>query len=121
MQERPKISGVLRVAYAFRNSWNGLKRALRTERALQQEAAVALVAIPVAIFVGQTKTERALLIASVLLVMLAELFNTAIEAVVDRIGPERHDLSGFAKDVGSSAVLLSLVIACVVWGFILFG
>ncbi len=121
MQERPKPAGVLRVVYAWRNSWNGFKNAFRSERAVQQELALAIVLIPLGVYLGQTNMERALLVASVLLVLLVELLNTAIEAVVDRIGFERHELSGLAKDVGSSAVLLSFVILCTIWGFILIG
>lgn len=121
MQERPKSSGVRRLLCAFRNSRNGFTSAFKKERSVQQEVALAIVLIPLGTYLGNTNIERALLIASVLLLLLVELVNTAIEAVVDRIGPERHELSGLAKDVGSSAVLLSLVILCVVWGFILFG
>ena len=121
MQERPKVSGVQRLSRAARNSWNGFKGAFKGERAFQQEVALAVVLIPLAVFVGETKVERALLIATVLLLLLTELLNSAIEAIVDRIGPERHELSGLAKDIGSSAVLLSFLILCVVWGLILFG
>jgi diacylglycerol kinase (ATP) len=121
MQQRPKSYGVQRLLLAFVNSWNGLKGAFKAEQAFQQDVVLALVLIPVAIYLGQTKIERALMIASVLLILLVELLNTAVETVVDRIGFERHELSGLAKDVGSSAVLLSFAILCVVWGLILFG
>jgi diacylglycerol kinase (ATP) len=121
MRERQKSAGVQRLLHAFRNSCNGLVSAFKSERAFRQEVALAVVLIPLGIYVGGSALERALLIASVLLLLLVELINTAIEAVVDRIGPERHELSGLAKDVGSSAVLLSLIILCVVWGFVLFG
>jgi diacylglycerol kinase (ATP) len=121
MQERPKLSGVMRLWLAFANSCNGIKGAFTAERAFQQEVALAIVLIPLGFYLGQTNIERALLIASVLLLLLVELINSAIEAVVDRIGLERHELSGLAKDIGSGAVLLSFGILCVVWGFILFG
>lgn len=121
MQERPKSSGVQRLLRAFRNSWNGLKGVLRAEQAFQQELALAVVLVPLAFWLGRTKVERALLISSVLLLLLTELVNSAIETVVDRIGLERHELSGLAKDIGSSAVLLSFVNLCVVWGLIIFG
>lgn len=121
MQERPKSYGVARIWRACVNSVSGLKGAFGAEPAFQQEVVLAIVLIPLGIYLGDTKIERALLIASVLLVLLVELINSAIEAVVDRIGVERHELSGLAKDVGSGAVLLSFGILSVVWGFILFG
>lgn len=121
MQERPKMSGAQRLLRASINSWNGLKGAFKAERAFQQEVALAVILVPLAVWLGQTKIERALLIASVLLLLLTELVNSAIETVVDRIGLERHELSGLAKDIGSGAVLLSFANLCVVWGFILFG
>lgn len=121
MLERPKPTGVRRLLGAFTNSWNGLKGAFKAERAFRQDLALAVVLIPLAVYFGRTNIERGLMIATVLLVLLVELVNTAIETVVDRIGIERHELSGLAKDVGSSAVLLSFGILCVVWGFILFG
>jgi diacylglycerol kinase (ATP) len=121
MQERPKLSGVRRLLFAFINSWKGFEGAFKAERAFRQDVAVAVVLIPAALYFGATNIERALMIATVLLLLLVELINTAIETVVDRIGLERHELSGLAKDVGSSAVLLSFGILCVVWGFILFG
>ena len=121
MQERPKSAGVRRLLHAFLNSWKGLKGAFKAERAFQQEVALAVILIPAAIVLGHTNIERALMVATVLLLLLTELVNTAIEAIVDRIGPQRHELSGLAKDVGSSAVLLSFLILCVVWGFVLFG
>lgn len=77
--------------------------------------------IPLAVWLGETPIERALLIGSVILVLIVELLNTAIETVVDRIGLERHELSGLAKDVGSTAVLLSFGLLAVIWGFLLFG
>ncbi len=121
MQERPKLSGARRLLLTFRNSWQGIKGAFRAEAAFRQEIVLALVRIPLGAYLGDTGIERALLIAAVLLVLIVELFNTAIETVVDRIGLERHELSGLAKDVGSSAVLLSFVVLGVVWGFVLFG
>jgi diacylglycerol kinase (ATP) len=121
MQERPKLSGARRLLLTFRNSWQGFKGAFRAEAAFRQEIVLALVLIPLGAYLGDTGIERALLIAAVLLVLIVELFNTAIETVVDRIGLERHELSGLAKDVGSSAVLLSFVVLGVVWGFVLFG
>jgi diacylglycerol kinase (ATP) len=121
MQERPKLSGAERLLRAFGNSWKGLTGAFKAERAFQQEIALAVILIPLAVWLGQTKIERGLMIASVLLLLITELLNSAIETVVDRIGLERHELSGLEKDIGSGAVLLSFVNLCVVWGFVLFG
>ena len=121
MQERPKLSGVRRLVLAFLNSWKGFKGALRFEAAFRQEVALAVVLIPLGIYLGKTGIERALLVSSVLIVLIVELLNTGIETVVDRIGLERHELSGLAKDVGSSAVLLSFVLLSVIWGFVLYG
>lgn len=118
---RPKLAGMRRLLLAFVNSWQGFKGAFRAEAAFRQEVALALVMIPLALWLGGTAIERALLIGAVIVVLIVELLNTAIETVVDRIGLERHELSGLAKDVGSTAVLLSFVLLAVIWGFVLFG
>ena len=118
---RPKLSGVRRLLLAFANSWQGFKGAFRAEAAFRQEVALAIVMLPLGAWLGETPVEKALLISSVLLVLIVELLNTGIETVVDRIGLERHELSGLAKDVGSTAVLLSFAVLGVVWGFLLFG
>lgn len=118
---RPKLSGLRRLLLAFVNSWQGFKGAFRAEAAFRQEIALALVLVPLGAWLGETPIEKALLISSVLLVLIVELLNTGIETVVDRIGLERHELSGLAKDVGSTAVLLSFGVLVVVWGFLLFG
>lgn len=119
--DRPKLSGARRLLLAFVNSWKGFKGAFRFEAAFRQEVALAVVLLPLGLWLGKTGTEKALLLASVLLVLIVELLNTGIETVVDRIGLERHELSGLAKDVGSTAVLLSFALLGVVWGFVLFG
>jgi diacylglycerol kinase (ATP) len=121
MHERPKSTGARRVARAFLYSWQGFRGAFRSEAAFRQEILLAVVLIPLGVYLGRSGIERALLVGSVLFVLIVELINTAIEAIVDRIGPERHELSGLAKDVGSSAVLLSFVLLLVVWGFVLLG
>ena len=110
-----------RIARAFRYSFNGLASAARGEPAFLQELIVFAVLIPVAVWLGEDAIERALMIGSLLLILIVELVNTAIETVVDRIGPERDELSGRAKDLGSAAVFVSLVLAAVVWGFALLG
>jgi diacylglycerol kinase (ATP) len=113
--KRKKSSGWLRLWHALIYSCNGLKAAWRHEAAFRQEILVALVTIPAAFWLGADATQRGLLIFSVLAILMAELFNSAIEAVVDRIGPEAHPLSGYAKDMGSAAVLISLIAAGAVW------
>ena len=121
LQDRPKLSGMRRLVLAFVNSWQGFKGAFRSEAAFRQEVALALVLLPLGAWLGKTPVEKALLISSVLLVLIVELLNTGIETVVDRIGLERHELSGLAKDVGSTAVLLSFGVLIVIWGFLLLG
>ncbi len=85
------------------------------ETAFRQEALAALLLVPSALWVGQTWVERALLAGAVFLVLIVELLNTGIETAVDRVGPEWHDLSKRAKDIGSAAVLLSLVLCGAIW------
>lgn len=119
--DRPKLSGMHRLLLAFVNSWKGFKGALASEEAFRQEVMLAVVLLPLGAWLGKNGVEKALLVASVLLILIVELLNTGIETVVDRIGLERHELSGLAKDVGSTAVLLSFAVLIVVWGFVLSG
>ena len=121
MQDRPKLSGSRRLLLAFVNSWKGFRGAFRFEAAFRQEVALAVVLLPLGAWLGKTAVEKALLVSSVLLVLIVELLNTGIETVVDRIGLERHELSALAKDVGSTAVLLSFALLAVIWGFLLLG
>lgn len=119
--DRPKLSGIRRLLLAFVNSWKGFKGAFKFEAAFRQEIALAVVLLPLGAWLGASGVEKALLTGSVILVLIVELLNTGIETVVDRIGLERHELSGLAKDVGSTAVLLSFALLAVIWGFVLFG
>jgi diacylglycerol kinase (ATP) len=98
-----------------------LRGAFKAEEAFRQEVALAIVLVPLGVWLGESGLEKALLVSSVLLVLIVELLNTGIETVVDRIGLERHELSGLAKDVGSAAVLLSFILLLVIWGLVLFG
>jgi diacylglycerol kinase (ATP) len=107
-------NGLSRVWHAAGFSLAGL-RAGWNETAFRQEVLAALFLIPLAFWLGTGWVETALLAGSVLIVMITELLNTAIEAVVDRVGPEWHDLSKRAKDMGSAAVLLSLVLCSGIW------
>lgn len=104
---------------ALRYALAGLGSAWRTERAFRQEVVAALILGPVALWLGENGVERALLVGSLLLVLLTELLNTAIETLVERISPAHHPLSGRAKDLGSAAVLVAIVTAAVVWGLVL--
>jgi diacylglycerol kinase (ATP) len=115
---KPGNTGLRRVVNATVFSLAGLRAAWRDEAAFRQEVALCVVLVPTAVWLGQTAVERALLISSCLLVLIVELLNSGIEAVVDRVGSEHHRLSGQAKDLGSAAVLLSLLLVVVVWGLI---
>ena len=106
---------------AARNSLAGVAAAARNEGAFQVELAVCVVLVPLGLWLGGTGVERALLVSSVLIVLCAELVNTALEAAVDRISLEIHPLAKRAKDIGSAAVLLALVNAGVVWLLVLFA
>jgi diacylglycerol kinase (ATP) len=118
--ERSKALGWARMFGAFLNSWKGLRGAFAAEQAFRHEVMLALVLIPAGFWFGKTVIEKILLVGAVLFLLIIELLNTAVETVVDRIGLERHVLSGLAKDVGSAAVLLSFVVLLLVWGLLLF-
>ena len=98
----------------------GLKAAWKNEIAFRTEAFVILVMTPLGIWLGQSAVERALLIGSCALILIVELLNSAVEAIVDRIGPERRELSKRAKDMGSAAAFLAMVTAAIVWGVIFY-
>lgn len=112
-------TGVDRILHAAVNSWSGLRLAYRGESAFRQETWLALVMLPAAFWVGRSLVEIALLIAAVLLVLIVELLNTAVESVVDRVSVEWHELSKRAKDVGSAAVLLALVGCGTLWAAVI--
>lgn len=97
----------------------GFKAAWRHEKAFQQELILCCILMPVGIWFGKNGVERALLLGALLLVLVVEMLNSAIEAVVDRIGEEHHLLAGRAKDMGSAAVFIALVNAALVWIFVL--
>ncbi len=112
------LGGPARLLNALKYSWNGLREAVRVEAALRQELCVCALLIPVAIGLPVTPLERVLLIASLVWVLIVELLNSALEAVVDRISFEIHDMSRRAKDFGSAAVFLSLCLAAGIWGYL---
>lgn len=111
-------TGVRRIVKAAEFSMRGLRAAWRYESAFRQECAATLVLAPCAFLLAETPTQTALLLATLGLVLVTELLNSALEAVVDRIGHERHELAGRAKDLGSAAVFVSVVVAVVTWGLV---
>ncbi len=118
---RGKPRGIVRVFRACGATWRGLTGAFREEEAFRQELALAVVVVPLGLWLGHTGIERALLVAPMLLVLAVELVNSAIEATVDRIGYERHPLAGLAKDIGSAAVFMAFVLLGTVWLLVLTG
>ena len=110
-----KNTGLKRVVMAGVYSLQGLKAAFTYEAAFRQELLLALIFVPLTFFLDISTVERALLVAVTILVLIAELLNSAVEAIVDRVGSEHHELSGRAKDIGSAAVLLSLLLWAYVW------
>ncbi|MEY3747927.1 MAG: hypothetical protein RL194_1386 [Pseudomonadota bacterium] len=114
-------TGLRRLINAFGYSVDGIKAAYKNEDAFRQEVRLAIVLIPLAIYLGKNGMEQALMIASVMLVIIVELLNSSIEATVDRVSLDHHKLAKRAKDIGSAAVLFSLVNLAVVWGLLIFG
>jgi len=114
-------TGLRRLLNAFGYSMAGIKAAYKNEDAFRQEVLMAIVMIPLAFYLGETGLEKAIMIASVLLVIIVELLNSSIEATVDRISLENHNLAKRAKDIGSAAVLISLINLAVVWVLLIFG
>lgn len=113
------LNPIKKVWAATRYSYAGIKVAWRYHWAFRAEVLICIVAMPLALILGKTGVQRALLLSSLLLVLIVEVLNSAIEVVVDRIGLEKHRLSGQAKDLGSAAVLLSGINAAVVWAMII--
>lgn len=113
--ENQQLKGIARLRAAYSNSVAGFGDIWRGDEAFRLECIVFVIALPFAFWLGTDAFATALLIASVLFILIVEVLNSAIEAVVDRIGPERHDLSRMAKDLGSLAVLLSAVLAGLLW------
>ncbi|MDR2188164.1 MAG: diacylglycerol kinase [Azonexus sp.] len=114
-QELKGKKGLRRLWNALGYSCDGIKAAWQNEAAFRQEILLAALALPLALYFGQSGGERALLIGSVMLILMVEILNSAIEAIVDKASPEKHELAKRAKDMGSAAVLLSLVNAAAVW------
>ena len=119
MNDRGKPTGITRILRAFGYSLQGLALVWREEAAFRQETALALIVIPLGLYLGASGVERALLVAPMVLVLIVELLNSAVEAVVDRTGMDRHPLAGMAKDMGSAAVLGSFLLLATVWLLVL--
>lgn len=113
-------TGLSRLINAFGYSVEGFKAAFKHEDAFRQEVFLSVVLIPLGLYLGKTGVEKALLVSTVLLVLIVELFNSAIEAAVDHTSLERHALAKRAKDIGSAAVFVALGIVVSVWGLVLF-
>ncbi|MGR7921608.1 diacylglycerol kinase [Zobellella denitrificans] len=116
---KSKYTGLVRIVRAGGYSLQGLKSAYRNEAAFRQECWLVAVLLPLAVWWEVGLVARVLLVGSLVLVLVVELLNSAVEAVVDRIGPEHHELAGRAKDMGSAAVLLTLLLAALTWILVL--
>ncbi len=117
---KPGKTGVRRIVDAAGYSIAGLRSTFQHEAAFRQEALLAFFMIPLAFILGQTPVEWAALIAPLFIVLIIEVVNSAVEAVVDLVSPEHHPLAGRAKDMGSAAVMLSLVLLFLVWSFFVY-
>jgi diacylglycerol kinase (ATP) len=117
--EREKPVGFKRVLRAFLYSFQGFRQTWREEAAFRQEVGLAAAVIPLGLWLGHSGVERALLVSPMLLILIVEMLNSAVEAVVDRAGTERHPLAGMAKDMGSAAVMLSFLLLGTVWLLVL--
>lgn len=113
------VRGWGRLLFAFGYSMQGLKACFQAEEAFRQELFLFLFLAPLALWLGETPVERVLLLGCLLIVLIVELLNSAIEANVDRVGMERHELSARAKDIASAAVFLSIALTWLTWGLIL--
>ncbi|UCV19436.1 diacylglycerol kinase [Ferribacterium limneticum] len=113
--------GLRRLINALGYSRDGIAAAWRNEAAFRQEILLTAIALPLAFYLGKTGVERALMIGSVILILIVEILNSAVEAVVDKASPEKSELAKRAKDMGSAAVLLSLINAAAIWACLLWG
>ncbi len=114
-------TGARRLINAFGYSVDGFKAAFQNEDAFRQELFLATILVPLGLYLGKTGVEKALLVAVVLLVLIVELFNSAIEAAVDHTSIDVHPLAKRAKDIASASVIVALTIVISVWGLVLFG
>lgn len=115
---KPGKTGLSRILDASKYSWLGYKAGFKNEAAFRQELFLGIILVPIASIFSETSVELAILLGSLFLVLITELLNSAIEAVVDRISDEQHELSGRAKDLGAAAVMTALINVLVIWGVI---
>ena len=113
-------TGLTRIIKAFFYSMKGIKAAWVNEAAFRQELFLAIVLLPIGLWLGDGGLEKAMLVTTLFIVLIVELLNSGIEAVVDRVGTEHHELSGMAKDIASASVFMSLLNVVVVWGLVIF-
>ncbi|NOY16404.1 MAG: diacylglycerol kinase [Gammaproteobacteria bacterium] len=113
------VTGIRRIINAAGYSYAGLIATFKNEAAFRQELLLMAILVPVALWFGEGSIEKVLLVSSLLLILIVELINSAIESTIDRIGSEQNELSGRAKDIGSAAVFLALLNAVVIWAFLL--
>ena len=118
-QEFKGKKGLTRLWNALGYSRDGIAAAWTNEAAFREELLLAAITIPLAFYLGETGVDRALLVSSIIFILIVEILNSAIEAVVDKASPEKHDLAKRAKDMGSAAVLFSLINAAVIWACVL--
>jgi len=116
---KPGETGFIRVVSAFYNSLRGFSGCWKNEAAFRQEVLCCVILVPLGLWLGNGGVEKSLLVGVCLLVLIVEILNSGIEAAIDRIGNEHHELSGLAKDLGSAAVFISLVLVGIVWFLIL--
>ena len=121
VRSREKPRGLTRLINSFVNTWKGLVGCWREEEAFRQECVLAVAVIPAGLYLGANGIERALLVGPMFLILIVELLNSAVEAAIDRIGTERHALSGLAKDLGSAAVFVSFLVLAANWALVLLG
>ncbi len=114
-------NGLERIAKALGYSIQGLKSAYKSEAAIRQETWLMIILIPLGFYLGQTNIERVLLVGVTVLVFIVELLNSAVEAAVDHTSIDHHALAARAKDIGSAAVLIAILLFIFVWGLVLFG
>ena len=118
---KPGKTGISRILQAARYSMKGLLAAWREEAAFRQEVLACIVLMPLAFYLGRGPQQVALLLMPLFILLIAELTNSAIEAVVDRVGDEFHELSGRAKDIGSAVVMIAIFLTATVWGLIIYA
>jgi diacylglycerol kinase (ATP) len=118
-QSRMKRTGFTRLMASFGNSFKGFRGCFREEAAFRQELALALVIVPLGLYLGATPLERIALVVPMALILIVEILNSAIEAAIDRISADQHPLSGLAKDLGSAAVMMAFLILAFCWAVVL--